>query len=294
MKIATAPVNWNNTDVPDIRPPIPFYQMLTEMRDAGYTATEFGPGMPWDNDLLRATLDAHGLQLVGAFFATSFAFPGQLGGDWASFVRLCTLLRGCGAEVVVLSDAVTPERSQYAGRSTMRECPRLDSARQRMFVEQLEKTATYAADHGLQVVFHHHVGSYVENPEEIQWLMQQTNPELLGLCLDTGHLVYGGGNCIDVIRTYGSRIRYVHIKDVDVTLRDKLVIEGASFQDALRRYIFPSLGEGGVDIAGVISELRAIAYSGWLVVEQDTQPTTAFDAAKKNLEYLRKVLSEVE
>jgi inosose dehydratase len=158
------------------------------------------------------------------------------------------------------------------------------------FAQRAERVAAAVRDAtGLRSVFHHHCAGYVETTREIDALLSRTDPALLGLCLDTGHLMFAGGDPLAAIAAYGDRIRHVHFKDCDPALAAQSRAEGWDYHTSVRRGIFCELGQGMVPFPGVLDALHARAYSGWIVVEQDVLPGLGTPAASaaRNREYLR-------
>jgi len=156
----------------------------------------------------------------------------------------------------------------------------------------LQELSSMAADRGLAVAFHHHAGTYVETPEEIERLFNEVDPGLLGLCLDTGHLALGGGDNMQAIATYGPIIRHVHLKNVDPGVLERVRAGSMSYVEAVRAGVFCPLDAGSVDIPRVLEALKRAGYDGWLVVEQDidlSQPGHAdpFEGAARARAYLR-------
>jgi inosose dehydratase len=141
----------------------------------------------------------------------------------------------------------------------------------------------------MSVAFHNHVGTYVETPAETARLLDETDPALMGWCLDIGHLAFGGGNAIDMLPTYANRVEHVHAKDVDGAVLDRAKAEGWSFGTALANFIFPPLGQGIAQIPDVVAALRDVGYDGWYVIEQDTAPDPTSTAAA-NRKYLGSLL----
>jgi inosose dehydratase len=154
----------------------------------------------------------------------------------------------------------------------------------------LNKLASALRPTGVRLVFHNHVGTYVETEAETCRLLEETDPALVGWCLDCGHLVYGGGDTLRMLERYGDRVGYLHIKDVDGELLRRSRQEEWSFHDALKKFIFVRLGDGIVNIPAVIRELGDHGYKGWLVVEQDTTPFHPTDIAEQNRLYLEGLL----
>lgn len=287
-RIATAPVNWNNADVPGLRVHVPYRTMLAQMRRAGYDATEFGPGLPADPSAVREALQQESMTLVSAFCALPFRDAAATATRLAETLTTARMLRDLGSDLVLLSDAITPERSAYAGRVFDRaDAPRVLPEERAGFLTRVEGVARILREElGLRVAFHPHTASYVEAPDEVRWLLDGTDPDLVGLCLDTGHIAYGGGDPVAFAREYGERIRHVHLKDVDRPRLDDLRAAGSTFEEGLAAYVFPTLGTGDVAFPAVLDALQEAGYRGYLVVEQDTQPIAPEEAALRNRRYL--------
>jgi inosose dehydratase len=143
--------------------------------------------------------------------------------------------------------------------------------------------------YGLQTVFHHHCAGYVETPDEIHKLLEYTDKQLVGLCLDTGHYSYGGGNPIEALTQYRDRIWHIHLKDFDTKVAEKARLNQWDYFTSVQNGIFCELGKGAVDFNRFIDELKVHDYSGWAVVEQDVLPGMGNpkQCAQSNREYLK-------
>jgi inosose dehydratase len=269
-----------------------YSSVLDEMQQAGYSGTELGPYdyFPTDPDRLKAELAARELGLVAAFVPIPLADASRHEAGFVEAVRTADLLAAGGAKLIVLADEMNRERMAIAGR--------VDSARDGMSDKQWESAASILTrvteacrERGLDTVFHHHAGTFVETPDEIERLCDSVDPDLLGLCLDTGHYFYGGGDPVEAARKYASRIRHLHLKDVWPPVLEEVRRDKVGFLEAVRRDVFCELGEGGVDFAKVISILQAAGFDGWAIVEQDTDATRAevkpFESAVRSRRYLR-------
>ena len=278
----------------------PAAQVLDEMAAAGYAGTELGDWgfLATEPAALAADLQRRALSLVGAFVPIALAREAALDEGVERAVRTARLLAGADAEkgydafsaVVVLSDDNTtvPNRTARAGR--IREEDGLSRTEWDAFADRAARVAAAVRDTtGLRSVFHHHCAGYVETPQEIDALMSRTDPETLGLCLDTGHLTYAGGDPVAAIAKYRNRIWHVHFKDCEPKLARQAHAQQWDYHTAVRRGIFCELGRGMVPFAGVLGALRAENYTGWIVVEQDVLPGlgTPAGSALRNREYLR-------
>jgi inosose dehydratase len=296
IRVANAPCSWGALEF-DLEGASPGYaQVLDEMAATGYAGTELGDWgfMPTDPDALRRELDRRRLALLAAFVPVALADPSAHAAGAEVAVRTARLLAAASVErpLVVLADAngQVPVRTRNAGR--IRPEQGLDGAQWDTFARGAERIARAVRDAtGLRTVFHHHCAGYVETPDEIDALMRRTDPRLLGLCLDTGHLAYGGGDPVAALARYGERVWHVHFKDCDPRVGGEAGRQGWDYFEAVRRGVFCELGRGSVDFPAVRSALAEAGYDGWVVVEQDVLPGTGTPAAsaRRNREYLRSI-----
>jgi inosose dehydratase len=294
IRVANAPCSWGALEFEADDTPAPASQVLDEMAAAGYVGTELGDWgfLPTSPAALAADVERRSLALVAAFVPVALAQADALDEGVARAVRTARLLsEAAGPDAfIVLSDdnASVPNRTNRAGR--IRDEDGLTASQWDIFAQGAERVATAVrAATGLRTVFHHHCAGYVETPREIEALLSRTDPTLLGLCLDTGHLTFAGGDPLAVLATYGDRIWHVHFKDCDPTLAAQSRLEGWDYHGSVRRGIFCELGRGTVPFRAVLDALRARHYDGWIVVEQDVLPGLGTPAASaiRNREYLR-------
>ncbi len=292
--LATAPVSWGVLlkDTPNV-PPYP--RVLDEIAAAGYTGTELGAYgyLPLDPELLRHELAQRGLHLLSSFVPINLVDPQRRPDEYEEGITSARFLATMGCEWIVLSDAlfVDPRRAERAGR--IRPEDGLDGEDWQRFVRHADEFARRMRDEfGLKTVYHPHVGAYVESLQEVDRLMEQTDPALLGLCLDTGHATYGGDDAVALYRRWAERVRYLHLKDCDRTVLERIRAAGGSYFDGVQAGVFPELGRGSVDFPALLAELTAHDFEGWAVVEQDILPEQGADAlasAQRNRAYLRSI-----
>jgi inosose dehydratase len=296
IRVANAPCSWGVLEFESRTPPAPAAQVLDEMAAAGYVATELGDWgfLPTEPRTLAADVERRGLSLAGAFVPVALARPEAIDAGIQHAVRLARLLAGAGAAdaMIVLSDdnATVPNRTARAGR--VREEDGLRACEWDAFARHASRIATAVREAtGMRTAFHHHCAGYVETPHEIDALMSRTDPSLLGLCLDTGHLMYGGGDPLVAAAIYASRIWHVHFKDCDPAVLEQARTGAWDYHTAVRRRIFCELGRGMVPFGDVRDALRSQNYSGWIVVEQDVFPGlgTPLASARRNRDYLRQL-----
>jgi inosose dehydratase len=293
MRVANAPCSWGALEFDWAGPAPAFARVLDEMRATGYSGTELGDWgfLPTDPSALQQELSGRSLELLGAFVPVTLtdASTHQAGVDAALRVaRVLSAVSG-PSPFVVLSDntAANAWRTERAGRVTPADG--LDDNEWNTLATGAERIARAVKDAtGLRTVFHHHCATFVETPAEIDALMTRTDPSVLGLCLDTGHATFGGGDPLATLDKWRGRIWHVHLKDCDPAVRTRAVAEKWDYPTAVRHGVFCELGKGAVDFPAVLGRLRSSGYDGWLVVEQDVLPSmgTPADSAARNREYL--------
>lgn len=288
MRLATAPVNWNNPDVPEYRAWVPYGQMMDEFVEAGYDACEWGSNMPTDPALLNEELGARGLTMVGAFVGLALRDPARREAEIERALVTARFLEATGGTQLIAADSGDERRRADAGH--VDPAGGLSDAAWHSLGLGLNELGEALEPMGMRLVFHNHVGTYVETPAETARLLEETDPARVGWCLDAGHLAYGGGDTLEMLGRYGDRVGHVHIKDVDGAILAKAKAEGWSFAQALKGFIFPPLGEGVAGIPALIDALRSHGYDGWLVIEQDTTPGDPMATARRNREYLEALL----
>lgn len=297
MRIGTAPISWGACEIPKWGDQLPFAQVLDEMAACGYEGTELGPWsyLPTEPAALQGELGARGLSLAGAFCPVTLHDRERRAASLRSARETVDLLVAAGAPVLVLADAGDERRAAIAGRVPADGSSGFSHAEWRRFSDGVNEIARRARERGLVTAFHPHAATYVERPEEITRLMRDTDPTLVGLCLDTGHVAYGGGDPAEVARTHARRIRHVHLKDLRREVRAEAVQRHLDFREAVGMDVFAPLGDGSLDLRATLNALRAAGYGGWLIVEQDVRLGVSTRAspqrdAKRSRAFLREVL----
>jgi inosose dehydratase len=294
MRIANAPCSWGVLELESSSAPPPATQVLDEIAMTGYEGTELGDFGYFGTDpaSIRSDLARRHLRLAGAFVPVALSDAGAHDAGVDLAVKTARLLAAASPDrpILVLSDAPAsvPERTAKAGRITASD--RLPPDRWATVVAGVDRIARRVGElTGLRTAFHHHCATFVETREEIDMLLAMTSPESIGLCLDTGHAAYGGGDATALVERYGNRIWHVHFKDCSRDVAARARAARWDYVTAVRHGLFCELGRGTVDFAAALDRLRAAAYDGWIVVEQDVLPSMGTPAASAlaNRRYLR-------
>jgi inosose dehydratase len=282
-RVAAAPISWGVCEVPGWGRVLPPETVLTEMAELGITATELGPPgyLPTRAPELAKVLAEHDLGLVGGFFATAL-HQESIMDDVDAVVEL---LAGAGGEVLVLAAAT--------GLDGYDERPALSDKEWATLIETCAVIAERAAAAGLTTVLHPHVGTHVETRAEVERFVHDSD---LPLCVDTGHLLIGGTDPVDLVRRHPRRVGHVHLKDVRADLAEQVRQGAITYTHAVAEGIYVPLGAGDVDLDTLLTLLRDNDYDGWYVLEQDTALPmgTATDAqprehTRQSLDHLSKL-----
>lgn len=290
IRIGNAPCSWGVEFADDPRNPS-WERVLDECARAGYAGVELGPVgfMPEDPTILGDALSKRDLELIGGVVFRPFHDPARRDDVIEAGRRTCAALRSQGARHLVLIDSISPERAATAGRAG--EAAQMSKDEWQGFVSRFTEVARMGAEEfGLTVSVHPHAAGFLDFEPEVERLLAEVDPDLIGLCLDTGHSHYAGFDPVAFMRRHRDRLRYVHFKDIDPGVKARAIEKRQGFYEACADGIFCNLGRGETDFAAVLQLLDDTGYSGWCTVEQDCDPqggTSPLDDARANAEFLR-------
>lgn len=296
IKIANAPCSWGVLEFELEGEAAGYEQVLDEIRETGYSGTELGDWgfMPTNPFQLRKEISTRDLELLGAFVPVALSDPSSHAPGAEIAVKTAKLITNAGYSnaFIVLSDdnGKDPVRTQNAGR--VKADMGLNKVQWDIFASGADEIAhKVRKETGLRTVFHHHCAGFVETYEEVTTLMKMTDPSFLGLCLDTGHLKFGGGDPMKALKEFRDRIWHVHYKDCHPGIAKQSAESGWDYFASVQNGVFCELGKGEIDFAEITNELRATDYNGWVVVEQDVLPGMGSpkDCALNNREFLRSI-----
>jgi len=283
-RIAAAPISWGVCEVPDWGYQLDAPTVLDQMRGLGLAATEFGPeGFLETDPAARAEqLASYGLRAVGGFLPVLLHDPGH--DPLPEVDRFIDACLACGASVVVLA--------AYTGVDGYDARPELGEAGWAQLLGNLDRIADHAGTRGVVAALHPHVGTMVESGEETERVIDGSR---VGLCIDTGHLIVGGGDPVAISAGHPQRVVHVHLKDVDAAMAAKVRSGELTFGAAVRDGMFKPLGQGDVDIEAMVRTLEASGFGGWYVLEQDvvldgpSQSAGPFADVRTSLDYLTRI-----
>jgi len=281
IAVANAPVSYgafeitvgHDPNVPD------GVSVLDQVAEAGYTGIDLGPaGYLGTGERLGELLAERGLGLAGAYLELPYADADALDEALPSLEELLSIFDTVGAYLPgppprpTLADAGSQERRSLPFRSAAERSLGLDRDGWRRFASGLARVVGRCRDRGYEPTFHPETGTYVEAPWEIEEVLDRSD---IGLCLETGHMLLGGGDPVAMLRDWGGRVNHVHLKDASLSVRDGIKADGAQATEIWTREAFCTLGDGDLDVDAVLDGLRGMSFGGWLVVEQDILPRSA-------------------
>ncbi|MBG3874025.1 myo-inosose-2 dehydratase [Staphylococcus xylosus] len=286
IRYACAPIAWTNDDMPELGSENSFEQCISEMALAGYEGTEIGNKYPRNPEVLKSYLEPRGLSVASAWISLYLTSePYEVTAE--AFIKHRDFLYEMGAKVIVVSEQGNSIQGKL-DKVLFREKPIFTEEEWHLLIEGLEKLGELAHEKGMEVVYHHHMGTGIQTTEEIDKLMERTTKDNVSLLFDTGHLVVSGEDPIEIFNKHVNRIKHIHFKDVRPEVKEAVDKENQCFLDGVRKGMFTVPGDGGIDFEPILNLIYQSDYSGWIVVEAEQDPSVAnpFIYAKKAKEYM--------
>lgn len=286
--LGIAPIAWTNDDMPDLGRENTFEQCISEMALAGYKGCEIGNKYPTHKEVLKKALDLRGLTICNQWFS-AFLISKPFEETAKLFDEKLDFLKYLGAKVIGVSEQSYSIQGKkqpiFEGKHVM------DDREWNLLCDGLNRLGKIAKDKQMKLTFHHHMGTVVQDENEIDRLMAHTDSELVYLLFDSGHLSFDDIDPVKILKKYANRIGHVHLKD----LRNDVVAESKakhlSFLDGIRNGTFTVPGDGDVDFKPIVGILDENHYKGWIVVEaeQDPEKANPFEYAKKARDYIFRI-----
>ncbi|MEG2732392.1 MAG: myo-inosose-2 dehydratase [Clostridium sp.] len=274
VKLGIAPIAWTNDDLPDLGKENTFEQCVSEMALAGFTGSEVGNKYPKDPEVLKKALELRKMQICNQWFS-SFLISKPFEEVEKEFRVQLTFLKAMGAKIIGASEQSYSIQGKqdtpiFGHKYSM------NDEEWNTFCEGMNKLGKIAKEeYGIALTFHHHMGTVVQNPDEVERMMEHTNPEYVNLLFDTGHFTYCGADPLEMVTKYVKRIKHVHLKDIRPEVVEKVKTEGLSFLDGVRMGTFTVPGDGCINFEPIFSVLEENHYEGYMLVEAEQDPAKA-------------------
>ncbi|GIP35324.1 myo-inosose-2 dehydratase [Paenibacillus sp. J2TS4] len=296
FRIGAHPINWVGEDVKEHGEHTTYDQILDDMQSLGLLGTEMGRKYPQEAAALRQELDKRGMQLVSQWKSVLFSDPSCRREELESYRRHAQFLHEMGCKVISTCESGGSPQFDPRRSPGQRGVIRLDEAGWKSLAEGLNAAGAIASEYGMKLTYHHHGGTVVERPEEIDRLMEMTDPEFVSLLYDTGHAYFGGADPLALLRKHYDRIAYVHLKDVRKEVLAHARETELDFIECIKRGVFTLPGTGDLDFRPIIGELLQRGYDGWAMLEGEQDPAEhpPHEYARTSLNYLNKIILEKE
>jgi len=288
--LGITPTGWTNDDMPGLGDDIPFEQCVSEMALAGFEGCSVGHKYPKEPGVLKRELDLRGLRVSEPWASTYFTVEQMEDRTVESFRQQMAFIKEMGGSDVVVAELGHAVHQQPV--FVLANKPVFSEEQWSRMVEGLNRLGRMAAEDDMRLCYHHHMGTGVQTRSEVDRLMDDTDPEVVHLLLDTGHLFWAGDDPLDMARAYAGRIRHVHLKDIRRDVLERCMEQKMSFLESVMEGAFTVPGDGVIDFEPIFRTLADAGYEGWLIVEAEQDPNKAnpLEYAMKARSYLREVI----
>ncbi len=271
--VGITPTGWTNDDYPSLGEEISFGQCVTEMALAGFAGCSVGHKFPKDPDILERELSQRGLRVSEPWSSTFFTVNDMHERTVESFRDSMAFIKRMGGTSVVVAELGHAVHQQPVPPISNK--PHFDDAQWAALTAGLNDLGRIAAEADMRLCYHHHMGTGVMFRPEVDRLMAETDPEVVHLLLDTGHLYWAGDDPLAMARAYADRIRHVHLKDIRRDVMDRCNATNRTFIESVMEGVFTVPGDGVIDFRPIFQILADADYAGWLMVEAEQDPAKA-------------------
>lgn len=288
VKLGIAPIAWTNDDLPDLGAENTFEQCVSEMALAGYTGSEVGNKYPKDPKELKKALDLRGMEICNQWFS-SFLITKPFEEVEKEFRSQLEYLKAMGAKIIGASEQSYSVQGQQDTPIFGHKYVMNDEEWER-FCNGMNALGKIAKEeYGISLTFHHHMGTVVQNPDEVERMTENTDPEYVSLLFDTGHFTYCGADPLEMVKKYIGRIKHVHLKDIRPEVVKEVKEKELSFLDGVRMGAFTVPGDGCIDFDPIFKVLEENDYEGYMLVEAEQDPAKAnpLEYAMKARDFIR-------
>ena len=291
VKLGIAPIAWSNDDMPELGGDTPLEQCLSEASQAGFSGIESGGKFPKKSNELIPLLDKYNLNLCSGWYGANLRIN-SVKEEIELIKDQLKLFQDCNAPCIVFAEV----SDSIAGnpKKPLSTRPKMSDEEWSNYYQKISEIGKYLEDQGMPLAYHHHMGTVIETQQDTERLLENTSDQVK-LILDTGHMIFAGGNSIEVANNFKERIVHVHCKDMRKKVLEESLKEDFSFRQAFLEGAFTVPGDGFIDYEPLLTFLKKNNYSGWLVVEAEQDPAKAnpLEYAKIGHKYLTNACKNV-
>ena len=290
IKLGVAPIAWSNDDMPELGGETTLEQCLSEASRAGFTGIESGGKFPKNSKELLPKLEKENLQLCSGWYGASLLknTPKE---EFKLMREQLNLFKDCKSPCMVFAEVT--KSIQGDPNTPLSQKPKLTDDEWKLLISRINEIGKMLLDENMPLAYHHHMGTVIETESETRRLIESTNDDVK-LLIDTGHMLFAGGNSIKLTEDFIERIIHVHCKDIRKDVLEKSLKNDSTFRQAFLDGAFTVPGDGCIDYKPFLTILKNKNYEGWLVVEAEQDPAKAnpFEYAKIGFNYLNKIARE--
>ena len=290
IKLGIAPIAWSNDDMPELGGETTLEQCLSEASRAGFTGIESGGKFPKNSKELIPKLEKENLQLCSGWYGASLLknTPKE---EYKLMREQMNLFKDCKSPCMVFAEITNS--IQGDPKTPLSKKPKLSKDEWKLLIARINEISKMMINEGMPLAYHHHMGTVIETESETRRLIENTKDDVK-LLIDTGHMLFAGGDSIKLTEDFIDRIVHVHCKDIRKNVLEKSLKNDSTFRQAFLDGAFTVPGDGCIDYKPFLTVLKKKNYQGWLVVEAEQDPAKAnpFEYAKIGYNYLSKTAKE--
>lgn len=290
VRFGIAPINWSNDDMPEIGGHYTLDTILSEMSEAGYSGTEIGNKFPKNASSIKKELNKYNLELASSWHSTFFLTK-NTEAELSNVEQSCTVLNEVGAKTINIAECSKSIHGEI--KTPLKDKPICDKKDWNTLADCLNRAGEICNSYGISLAYHHHMGTCIQNEDEINILLSNTDPDLLSLCADTGHLYFAGADPVSFFKKNINRISHIHFKDLRSEIFNNLDFKSDSFLKAVLSGAFTVPGDGCIDFNAISKIIIKSDYTGWIIVEAEQDPAAAnpLEYALLSKKYLENIWS---
>ena len=290
IKLGIAPIAWSNDDMPELGGETTLEQCLSEASKAGFTGIESGGKFPKNSKELIPKLEKENLQLCSGWYGATLLknTPKE---EFKLMREQMDLFKDCKSPCMVFAEVTNSVQGDP--KTPLSKKPKLSEDEWKLLISRINEISKMMIDENMPLAYHHHMGTVIETEDETRRLIESTS-DSVKLLIDTGHMLFAGGNSIKLTEDFMERIIHVHCKDIRKNVLEKSLKNDSTFRQAFLDGAFTVPGDGCIDYKPFLTVLKKRNYQGWLVVEAEQDPAKAnpFEYAKIGYNYLSKTAKE--